>query len=179
MCLSRSQMEAKRMTLAIAKKMNFAAQTASAAAKCMILWLVGIPFFPPPEAHRAARTIVPSMHHNSLLIASVLRSRSSMQSNVPSPFHLSNRSHTVAHGPNSSGKSRQGAPVLRIHKIPSTIARRSRGGRPVCLGGSNKSEIKLHCSSVSRCRNITIPFVNPFSMTSATIEVFYEFSDRA
>ena len=167
------------MTITITKKMNFAAQTASTAAKCMILWLVGIPFFPPPEAHRAARTIVPSIHHNCLVIASVLRSRSRMQSNVPFLFHLSNRSHTVAHGPNSSGKSRQGAPVLRIHKIPSTIIRRSRGGRPVGLGGSNKFEIKFHCSSVSRCRNIIIPFVSLFSMTSARIETFCEFSDRA
>ena len=167
------------MTNAITKKMDFAAQTASTAAKCMILRLVGIPFFPPPEAQRAARTIVPSIHHNSLLMASVLRSRSSMQSRVPSPFHLSNKSHTVAHGPRSAGKSRQGAPVFRIHKIPSTIVLRSRGGRPVGLGASNKSEINFHCSSVSRCRNITIPFVNTFFITSARKKTFYDFSDRA
>lgn len=123
--LSCNQVEAKQMTIAITKKMNFATQTASTAAKCMILWLVGIPLFPPPAAHRTARTIVPSIHHNSSFIASVLRSRSSMQSRLLFPFHLSNRSHTVHHGPISSGKSRQGAPVFRIHKIPSTIARRS------------------------------------------------------
>ena len=145
----------------------------------MILGFVGIPFFPPPEAHRAARIIVPSMHHKSLLIASILRSLSSMQSKVPLPFHLSNRSHTVPQGPRSLGKSRQGAPVFRIHNIQSTTPRRSRGGRPVGFGGSNKSAIIFHCSSVSRCRSITIPFVCTFSITSARNKAFYEFSDRA
>jgi hypothetical protein len=145
----------------------------------MIFWLVGIPFFPPPEAHLAARMIVPSMHHNSLFMASVLRSRISIQSSNPFPFHLSNRSHTVPHRPNSLGISRQGAPVFRIHRIPSTISLRLQGGRPVALRGSNRSEIKFHCSSVSRCRNITIPFVSTFSITSARNSVFYEFSDRA
>jgi len=179
MDLSGRQVEPKRMPLTITKKMDFRAHTASTAAQCMILWLVGVPLFPPPEAQRAARTIVPSMHHNSSLMASVLRSRSSMLSNVPFPFHLSNRSHTVPHGPNSSGKSRHGAPVLRIHKMPSTIVRRSRGGRPVRFGGSNKSEIKSHCSFVSRCRNITSPFASLFFMTSAKSGTLYEFSDRA
>src|ERR1043166_9019788 len=104
----------------------------------MIIWLLRIPFFPPPAAQRAARTLVPSTHHNSSSIAPAstcaARNRRKISSSVPSPFHLSNRSQIVAHGPNSSGRSRQGEPVLRIHKIPSTTARRSRGGRPVRAG---------------------------------------------
>lgn len=49
------------------------------------------------------------------------------------------QSPTACQGPNSSGKSRQGAPVRRIHKIPSTIICRSLGGRPVAAGSGKKS----------------------------------------
>jgi hypothetical protein len=34
----------------------------------MILGFFRVTFFPPPAAHRAARTIVPSMHQSSLSI---------------------------------------------------------------------------------------------------------------
>ena len=158
MDLACRQMKVQRMTLAITKNMDFTAQTASAAAKRMIVRLVGIPFFPPPAAHRAARIIVPSIHHNCSSMAFVLRRRSSMQPNVPSSFHLSKRSHAVLQGPNASGRSRQGEPVWSIHKMPSITVLRSRGGRPVPLGPGNKSEINDHCSSVSRCRSMITPF---------------------
>lgn len=68
------------------------------------------PLFATPEAQRAARTVVPSTHHNSSSISSssmqAPRSRSRILSNVPLASHLLNKSQAVAHGPNSSGKSR-------------------------------------------------------------------------
>ena len=90
-------------------------------------------FFPPPAAHLAARTIIPSMHHSASSILTWPRNRLRMACSGPSWFHVSNTSHTVAHGPKTSGKSRHGAPVLRIQSMPSRTCRRSRGGRPVCF----------------------------------------------
>ncbi len=57
------------------------------------------------------------------------------------------------HGPKRSGKSRQGAPVARIQKIPLRSVRRSRAGRPVLavLPGTSEST-NAHCSSVSSWR---------------------------
>ena len=172
MDLACHQMKVKRMTLTIAKNMNFAAQTASAPAKRMIVRLVGIPFFPPPAAHRAARTTVPSIHHNCSSMASVLRRRSSIRPSVPSSFHLSKRSHAVLQGPNSSGRSRHGEPVWSIHKIPSITVLRSRGGRPVRLGSGNRSEINNHCSSVSRCRSIMTPFTYDYATLIGSRKAF-------
>ena len=152
----------------VAQQVDFAGQTATAAAESVVGRLVRIVFFPPPAAHLAARTTVPSMHHSVSSISTWPRSRSRMACNVPLWFHVSNKSHTVAHGPKAAGKSRQGEPVRKIQRMPSITCRRFRGGRPVRLGSGNTSEIKSHCSSVSRCRSM----MNSFSsncpiMTSA------------
>ena len=57
--------------------------------------------------------------------------------------------------------------VLRIQRIPSMIRRGSLGGRPVRWGSGNKSAIKSHCSSVSRCRSMMNPFIKEVALASA------------
>ena len=151
----------------------------------MIFWFLRIVFFPPPAAQRAARTFVPSMHQSSLSISPastyIARSRERISSSVPSAFHLLNKSHTVLQGPNSSGKSRHGDPVLIIHRIPSIIIRRSEGGRPVLAGAGKMPEIQSHCSSASRCLAIFYLLVlvtrHHYPLILKTRK--YEFSDKA
>src|SRR5262249_50792582 len=63
----------------------------------------------------------------------------------------------VCQGPNSSGRSRQGEPVLKIHRIPFTITRGSRGGRPVAAGSGKTSAISSHSSSESSNRAMSCP----------------------
>jgi hypothetical protein len=77
-------------------------------------------------------------------------------SRVPSEFHVSNNLQAVCQGPNSSGKLRQGEPVLRIQRIPSTIVRGLRGGRPVAAGLGKTSLIRFHSSSVSNGQAILV-----------------------
>jgi len=156
--LTGGQLKVQRMARPIAQHVDFADQTAAAATECVVRRFFGIPCFPPPAAHLCARTAVPSMHHSLSLISTSPYSRRKTATSVPSPFHLSNISHAVAHGPNPSGRSRHGEAVLRIQRMPSSTYRRSRGGRPIRLRGGNRSAIRDHCSSVSRCRSITSPF---------------------
>jgi hypothetical protein len=61
--------------------------------------------------------------------------------------------YTVSQGPYRSGRSRHGAPVRRTHKMPLSISRGSRRGRPVSAGFTvTKGAISTHCSSDSSCR---------------------------
>ncbi len=118
-------------------------------------------FFPPPAAHRAARTVVPSMHHNWLSIAPAATNaacrRCRISASVPSAVHVSNIRQAVFHAPNSSGKSRHGDPVRSTHRMPSSTVRASRRGRPVAAGSGNTSAINSHSSSVSNKRAIGMP----------------------
>src|SRR5690606_9178165 len=108
------QFERQRASVAVAEEVDFRRETASRATQGMVVRLGWIFFFPPPPAHRAARTMVPSMHHRFMSrfprSTSTARNRFTMASRVPSEFHLSNRSQAVLHDPYSSGTSRQGAP---------------------------------------------------------------------
>ena len=62
--LTGGQMKVEWMTPAVTENVDFAGYTATGATKGMVLRFLRVPFFPPPDAHRAARTIVPSIHHN-------------------------------------------------------------------------------------------------------------------
>ena len=58
------------------------------------------------------------------------------------------QSKPVCRGPNRSGRSRRGEPVLRIQNQALTIVRWSRNGRPLPTRAGNRSAISSHCSSV-------------------------------
>ena len=146
-------MEVERVAVTVAEQVDLGGKSASGPPQGVVLGLLGIPFSPPPAAHLAARTTVPSMPHNwpSITPASTCaeRSRARIRSSVPSPFHLSKRSQAVPQGPYSSGRSRQGAPVLRIQRIALTIWRRSRGRLPVVARAGKRPLISSYSSSVS------------------------------
>ena len=150
--LTGCQRKVQRTTVTVTPQVDLGAQSPARTAQRVVFRLGGHAFFPPPATQRAARTTVPSTHHNLPFNRPVpvlrARSRSSIASSVPSAFHRSNKSHAVAQGPYSSGRSRQAAPVLRIQKMASTMSRRLRGGRPVAFGGGNKSARTAHCASV-------------------------------
>ena len=107
--------------------------------------------------------------------------KASLQSSWPfSSSSDKNARHTVNHTPCSSqsfnrrqhveglgyrlGKSAQGAPVRRIHKMPSNTWRLSAQGRPPFLdflGLGNKGSIFFHCLSVNLHRFLAM-IITPF-----------------
>ena len=75
-----------------------------------------------------------------------------MRSQTPASHHRRNRRCTLLRFPNSLGKSRQGAPVLKIHKTAFINNRLSFAMPPHCPLCPGKIGAKmLHCSSVKSC----------------------------
>lgn len=128
----------QRQASTVSHQVELAAESASRAAQSVVFRLFRVApaaFLEAPAAARLARTDEPSMHHRSQSIVPSASSRmcraSRMRSYTPSVRHFQKWSYTVCHGPNRSGRSRQGDPVRRIHRIPLSINRGSDGGRPV------------------------------------------------
>ena len=97
----------------------------------------------------------PSSHSTFPCRSSFKISRRHAQSQTPSFDHCSNRRQQVTYDGNERGRSFQRAPVLKIHRMPSTQSRASARGRPPRGSGAgslNRSEIKDHCSSLSSGR---------------------------
>jgi hypothetical protein len=117
---------------------------------------LGLSHFAPPFF---ATTKVPSMKHSDKSI-SPLASRScantsSKRLRVPSLTQPLKRRKQVAYDGNSSGRSAHAAPVRRIHKTPSMMARSSCAiglPRPSArrTGKGISGASTAHCSSVSR-----------------------------
>jgi hypothetical protein len=80
----------------------------------------------------------------------------------PTAAQRRKRFQTVNQFPKTSGRSRQGAPVRTIHKIPSRDRRLSsplRPGSPFLPGRSGA--IRSHCASVRTARiKVEFPFFN-------------------
>jgi hypothetical protein len=116
----------------------------------------GAPFF--------ATTKVASMKHSSKLnlprSSRSLASASSIPRNLPERTHSWSRRWQVWYGGNFSGISFHRAPVRRTHKIPLTISRFDRRGRPLpsartfCLG--MRDSIYVHCISVNSSRGVIV-----------------------
>ena len=79
-------------------------------------------------------------------------------SHTPAFVNARNLLHTLCHGPNRSGKSRQGTPVLSQYRIALSISLLLFPGRPPCgfLYFGNKSLILFHCFSLISCRFILL-----------------------
>ena len=158
--LSPSYLGGDGKALTVSNQVEFAAESTSRAAQCVVFGLFGVPpetFFEAPAAARDARTIEPSMQKRS---HSIFPSRSRRicrasrtLSYVPSARQELKYSYTVCQGPYRSGRSRQGAPVLKIQRTALSICRASRGGRPVLAASLvTNGAISAHCSSVTSCR---------------------------
>ncbi len=74
-------------------------------------------------------------------------------SHTPAFVQARNRLYTLCHGPNRSGRSRHGIPVLSQYRIALSISRLLFPGRPPCgfLSGGNLSLILFHCFSLISC----------------------------
>ena len=181
--LSSRDLDGQRCSATVSNQVELRSKPASAAAQSVVRRFVGVrldTFLLAPAAARAARTLAPSIHQRSQSMrprsSSLICRASTISAKRPSRLHFAKWWYTVCQGPNRSGRSRQGAPVCRIQKIPLSSVRRSRGGRPVraTLGGKNAS-INDHCSSMSSWR---------FMITNLPVVIQgyrYEgsFSDRA
>ena len=81
-----------------------------------------------------------------------------MRLKTPCRTHCWNRRWHVWYGGYRCGTSFQGAPVRKIHKMPLSTSRGSRGGRPrpsfFGVGEETRGSIRVHCSFVSSIPNI-------------------------
>ena len=89
----------------------------------------------------------PSLVADSICSSSPISSK--MESKTPVATQRRNRRYTVSHLPNTSGKSRQGAPVLQIQIIPSNDMRLSLPFLPGSPGPPGKiGSMRFHCRSL-------------------------------
>lgn len=169
--------------LTVSDQVDFAAESAPRAAQSVVSgFLAMLPetFFGAPAAAREARMCVPSIHHKSQSMWPSRSSRiwraSKIRSKLPFFRHVLKYPYTVSQGPKRSGRSRQGAPVLRIHSTPLSISRAVRRGRPVLArGAASKGSISFHWSSVTSCRWA----IEASSSVYSSHRQNFEFSNRA
>src|SRR5438477_4759493 len=136
--LSGSHFNGKRSSRTVSDHMELRSKPASRAAQCVVRRLVGVAretFLSAPAAARLARTLAPSTHHSSQSIrpfaSSLTCKASTIAANTPARRQLEKYRCTVLQEPKRSGRSRQGAPVPKIQKMPLSISRGSFAGRPV------------------------------------------------
>ena len=146
MCISTREFEPKRIAQCVHSSMNFCSQASSTAPNRL--------FFAAPLAPAAcwwARTYEPSSIMDSK--SASLHNSSKMVPHTLDLDHALKRLYTVCQGPNSSGKSRQGAPVRKIQMTPFKIKRVSVEGLPLgsLRTGRTWGSIRCHSSSVISC----------------------------
>ena len=79
--------------------------------------------------------------------SSARKRRHTLSQTSRSSHKRSRRQHVAGLTPKSEGKSRQRAPVLSTHKIPSSTARLSFQGRPALEYLGNSGSSLAHCKS--------------------------------
>jgi hypothetical protein len=152
--LAGGQDEADRLAAPFGAEMDFGREAAAGAAE----GLVAAPFFA-PAALWCARIVVPSRkcktQSRSPAASASACSAASARSQTPARCQRRKREYTVFQGPKRSGRSRQGAPVAKRQRMPSTTIRSSARGRPRPLGGGGSSgRSRSHWASVSVCRSM-------------------------
>src|SRR6185437_5613789 len=141
------QKETDRKTRSVGPKVDLGREAAARTAKSLVL---SPPFA--PAAQWCARTMVLSIICRASPPPPSARA-ASIRSQSPLAVQRRNWRCTEFQLPNSSGRSRQGAPVRVIQKMASSVRRWSRAGRP-CNGPlsvTNGSK-NAHSSSLSRPR---------------------------
>jgi hypothetical protein len=144
MRLAGRYLECQRVPFAVRAEMDFGREAAARAAE---RFLILIPPFT-PAACWCARTIVESMACSLSAGGPRLAKVSKTASHTPSLLQRVKRTNTEFQLPYRSGRSRQGAPVRRIQKIPLTVRRLSGIDGPRSpRSGSNGSRMR-HSESV-------------------------------
>lgn len=131
-----------RKTMAVCDRHDLAALAAFRFADCVA------PFLAPEKEPSIKASVKSSLPRCSKSWASAAR----IWAKTPSWVHCWNRRWQVWYGGYLSGRSFQGAPVLKTHKMPLSTSRGSRAGRPRppgfrCIGGTSGS-MRRHCSLV-------------------------------
>jgi hypothetical protein len=151
--LARSEQDGQRLALALGLEVHLGREAALAAPQ---RFGFRVPPFA-PAACWCARITLPStkwtLQSTSPAASASCWTAAKTRSQTPASRHRQNRLYTVDHGPYRSGRSRQGAPVRSLHRMPLMIRRWSAFGRPVSgfSGGSNGFS-RSHCWSVSSPR---------------------------
>lgn len=154
-----------RLAAPFGSEMNRGAEAAARAAER----LIAAPFLA-PAALWCARIVVPSrkcsVQSSAPATSASAWSAANTRVQTPACCQRRQRLYTVCQEPYRSGRSRQGAPVARRHKMPFTMIRWSCAGRPVAdrCGGSNGSSF-AHWASVSSCRRIIHQGYHAFANT--------------
>src|SRR5437764_6929032 len=108
-----------------------------------------------PAACWCARITVPSTKWTAQSISPAASAccctAASIRSQTPARRRRRKRVYTLCHGPNRSGRSRQGAPVTNFHRMPWMTNRSSLRGLPAFRGGSSGAN-RAHSVSVNSCR---------------------------
>ena len=132
-----------------------------------------IPSLPPIAPAACGRTLqwLASIinHSKSGRFANALK----MRSQTPASRHRRNRWCTLPNFPNSFGKSRQGAPVLKIHKtafINNRLSFAMPPHRPFCPGKIGAKT--LHCSSVKSCLCKYLSLIHSYCSTFYDLSIF-------
>lgn len=152
--LARGQDEADRLAAALGAEVELGREAAAGAAE----GLGAAPFFA-PAALWCARTVVPSRkcsaQSSSPAASASAWSAAKARSQTPARCQRRKREYTVFHGPNRSGRSRQGAPVAKRQRMPSTTVRSSARGRPRPVGGGGSNgRSRSHRASVKPWRSM-------------------------
>ena len=159
MLLTRSEQDRQRLALPVGLEVHLGRETALAAPQRFRFW--SPPFA--PAACWCARITDPStkwtLQSTSPAASACCWMAAKIRSQIPASRQRQNRLYTVDHGPYRSGRSRHGAPVRSLHRIPLMIRRWSTFGRPrsgFSAGSSGSS--RSHSWSVSSPRCL-IPIV--------------------
>jgi hypothetical protein len=150
--LPRRQHRRHRLAAALRADVDLAAEAAPTAAK----GLVTAPFPPPPRAGGRARRSRPRSGSPSPRSPARLRRSGGRRGSSPRPpgrVQRRKRLDTVFQFPYRSGRSRQGAPECRYHRIPLRIGRWSRFDLPTSgLIGARRARRRSYWRSFSACR---------------------------
>lgn len=122
-----------------------------------VRFLGGIPFLAPPACGWTLTPVLSGISVDLPARSCAIRTER-IRSRTPAFVHARNRLYTLGHGPNRSGKSRHGIPVLSRYKVALSLSRLLFPGRLPWgfLSGENRSLILFHRFSRISCR-----FINP------------------
>lgn len=146
-----------RKTMAVCDRHDLASLAAFRFADCVA------PFLAPEKEPSIKASVKSSLPRCSKSSASAAR----IWAKTPSWIHCWNRRWQVWYGGYLSGKSFQGAPVRKTHKMPLSTSRGSRGGRPRPPGfrriGGTSGSIRRHCSLVISMPHSSAPVKSSFN----------------
>lgn len=125
MAIATGKQKTQWISKPIRHRMDFCRQTSSTSPSFFA------PFLAPLACWCTLMLVLSSISVVSSTKSSAMRADKTL-SHTPERVHVRNRLYTVCHGPNRSGRSRQGIPVFSQYRIAWKIKRLLFPGRPPC-----------------------------------------------